>query len=391
MMTRLKRTIMFISTLLLVVAMVLLPDVAAQLLRIEALGWQLDIKQGFFVLLLLTLLWLIYFLHVLFQSILAGSGRLRGGLRSGKLGRQERQLRDGIIKWVDAQGDLGKNAIKKSGATVPDWLIDAFLRANEPINTLPLPQHDPQHALSNAIIARIATNDCHREAIDTEVQKLHLEAWLQSSPDSILAMFRLAKLMVQNNDWQQAQPLLEKLEKKSIVVDEVLANSGESGDLHTLLASVWLAIAKEDASQRKALLRKVRRLVPADGASMLHAGQLMQAQEGSKAVKKLWLDFLQQHDDEAIADACFPLLSDEPLARFREIEHIRSTPSFQWLKARLAHACQLNGLAEELLDRVILEYPRTTFLKTRAAWQYEKQQWDAAYATLQRALDAKSN
>ncbi|MDQ6976087.1 MAG: hypothetical protein Q9M22_05930 [Mariprofundaceae bacterium] len=389
-MTRIKRGIMFFSTLLVVIAMVLLPDTASQLMRMQAFGWQLEIKQGFFILLLLAALWLVYWLNALLQTLLAGTGILRGGLRSGKLNRQERQLREGIMKWVDAQGDLGEAAFNKSGHALPDWLLETCLRSNVAIADLPLPQKDEKYALSNAVVARLATDEYHHGCFDSPTIETHLQAWLSTSPDSVLAMFRLAKLAIKENNWQQASQYLQALEKKSIVVDEVLANSGESGNLHTMMASAWLAIAKEDESQRKSLLRKVRRLVPTHGPSILEVGRLMQASEGDKAVKKLWLNFLQQQDDEAIADACFKLLADEFLPRFREIEHIRSTPSFEWLKARLAHACQLNGLAEELLDRVILEHPRPSFLRTRAAWQYEKQQWDAAYATLQRALDAKT-
>lgn len=387
-MIRFKRFIIFFSTLLVVIAMVLLPDMASQLMRLEAFGWQLEVRQGFFILLVLACLWFVYLLHASLQILLRSHGKLRLGLRSGKLNRQEAHLRDGMMKWVDAQGDLGKAAINKSGQTLPDWLQDTCQRIDVPITDLPDPKNDMAYALSNAIVARLATDARHTECFDNSKRRLHLQAWLKTSPDAVLAKFRLAKLEIEEKHWEKACQLLQTLEKKSIVVDEVLSNSNESGNLHTMMATVWLEIARQDKSQRKSLLRKVCRLVPTHAPSILHAGLLMQPTEGDKAVKKLWLDFLQKKDDENIAEACFQLLKNEALPRFREVEHLHSTPSFQWLKARLAHACQLNGLAEELLDRVILEHPRSVFLHTRATWLHEKQQWDAAYKTLERAMDA---
>jgi|UPI000362903F tetratricopeptide (TPR) repeat protein len=384
------RTILFFCTLLVVAAMVLVPDFSAQTMRLEAFGWQLEMRQGFFVILLLILLWLLYAVRGTLRLLLAGQGRLRLGLRSGKLGRQERRLRDSLMKWVDAEGDLGQRGLSKSNDVIPSWLSSSLQRVCVNPEDINLPLDTEDEALGNAIAARIVTDASHHQHFDHISRRLHLQAWLKASPDSLLAKIRLAKLDLEQQDWAQAAAILEPLQKKSLPLQETLSNSGEQGDLNVLLAQAWLGMA-ETEEQPKQRLRKIRRLAPNHGATVLRLGQLMLPGEGTQAVKKLWLDFLQEHDDEAVAAACFELLKPEALPCFRKLEHIRSTPAFQWMKARLAHACQLEGLADEILDRLLAEHPRANFLRTRARWLQDREQWTEACSVWQQAMDAEQH
>jgi len=381
------RTILFFCTLLVVAAMVLIPDFSSQTMRLEAFGWQLEMRQGFFVILMLILFWVMYSMRATLRLLLAGQGRLRLGLRSGKLGRQERRLRDCLMKWIDAEGDLGQQGLSKSNDVIPSWLSNSLQRICVTPADITLPLDSEDEALGNAMAARIATEPSHSHDFDHMSRRLHLQAWLKASPDSLLAKLRLAKLDLEEKDWAQAAAILEPLQKRILPMQEVLSNSADQADIHVLLAQAWLSMAETEA-EPKQRLRKIRRLAPDHGPTVLRLGQLMLPGEGTQAVKKLWLDFLQKHDDETIADACFELLKPEALSRFRELEHIRSTPAFQWMKARLAHACQLEGLADEILDRLVAEHPRPTFLRSRAQWLQDREQWTEACAVWQQAMDA---
>ena len=96
---------------------------------------------------------------------------------------------------------------------------------------------------------------------------------------------------------------------------------------------------------------------------------------------------VQQHDDLIIAHACFELLSSDALAAFRKLEKQQGTAALQWLRARLAHAGKLDGLAEEALTNLLETQPCREFWQTQAEWLTQKEQWQEAMLAYQKALD----
>ncbi len=383
------RSIMIWVTLLLVVSMVVFPELASSRMRLDAFGWQLETRQGFFVLLLLLLFWAVYLLQAGIRLLVLGHGRLLLGWRAGRLGRKERYLRRALLQWIDAEGDMGRRALEKSGDILPQWLQRAWSRVSCAVDELPLPSDAEEDALANAMVARLATDARHWAAQDAQALSLHLHAWQKASPGSLLARFRLARLALQEGQPERAAAILEDLLKKDVALSEALARSGEAeASCRPLLARAWLALAEQDEGQRGALLRRLRRLDIHDGALVLRLGELLRKKDGDRAVKKLWLDFLQHHDDVAVADACFALLADDAMGHFRQLEHVHGTPAFQWLKARLAHACGLDGLATEIMRPLLLADPRPAFLRSQAQWLQEQQRWREACETLERALES---
>lgn len=382
-------SLLLLATLLVVAAMMVSPEISMQIMRVEAFGWQVEVRQGFFVLLVLCVLWLLYLLNASIRLLLLGKGRLWLGFRSGKLNRQERNLRNALMKYVDGDVNSAQRMLEKSGQLLPVWLSAAFQRVAVPVSVLPLPLDDDEDEIGAAVLARIATSRKLMAGVDQPGQRLHLQAWLQVSPDSLLARYRLALLELDEGAWQRAIDLLTALQKHASEMNHLAEATGEGGDVNLLLLRAMLALAEEKPEQCKELLRKMKRIMPDSGPELLRLGQLMHVAEGIKPVKKLWLASLQKYDDELLADACFNLLLDDPLQHYRDVEHVRGIPSFQWMKARLAHACKLDGLAEEILQTLLDEHPRPAFLYTQAEWLQQKQQWVEACEVLQQAMDVR--
>jgi len=82
--------IMLTLALALAGVLALFPNVADQVLKIEAFGWIFETRQGPFILLLLLLLGLIWMLRRIISAILAGPGQVWQVLRSG--GRAEKPV-----------------------------------------------------------------------------------------------------------------------------------------------------------------------------------------------------------------------------------------------------------------------------------------------------------
>ena len=391
-MIRLRRLvpgILLIITLLITMAMVLLPEISSQTLRLQAFGWDIEVRQGFFILAVLALLWLVYLLQLSLKLLMAGQLRLLAGWRTGRMNRREGHLQTALLQWLDAEGDLGRQALKKAAGVIPDWLGEAGMLLTRARDELPLPLEEVDNPVSTVVVARLVSAPAQRQYYDRNTRRMHLQAWLKQRPQSLLAQFRMAELELEEAHYRQAADHLETLIKKELVLQDVLRQAGDTGDCRQLLATAWLGMMKEDESKRKPLLRKLRHLAVSDGNIMLQIGQLLRQHQGDQAVKKLWLDFLQQHDDVIVADACYSLLSKEAMSHFREIERKQGTASFQWLKARLAHACGLDGLAEELIAPLLQTEPRAAFLRSKAQWLQDKGDCAEACKLLQQALDAR--
>jgi len=355
--------------------LLLFPDIGSQMLRIEAFGWQLETRQGAFLIALVTLLIVMALLRRLVQALIAGPGQLWQTMRMGNRKRREERLRDGIAQYLDMRGDLGARAFGRARGIVPDWAIPLLKAMSVPAKeqALTTPDDDP---LLIAMSARIATDPGAALKPDIATRKAHLEAWLAAHPGAPLAMARMSELAKEEGDWKRAAELLEELWKRG---------HRPAATIKPQLAWAYVHMAKAEPVHRLQHLRKAQRLLPDDPAILLELGEAMFDHEEGRAAERMWLRHLEQHDNMVIADTLFERLKEDAMAAFRRVEKLQGPPALQWLRARLAYAAKLNGLAHEELSHLIHKEPRAQFLQTRGQWAEEASDWQTATDSFRQA------
>lgn len=368
---------LLLIALVLTIILTLFPDIALQTLRIEAFGWQFETRQGAFVVSLLLILAVLWFIQRLLSALIAGPGQLWQTLRMGGKKRREQRLQDGIAQWLDMRGDYGKRAFKKSRGVIPDWAAELLKISTISASDQTLAAGDDD-SLVIALSARIATDPEAKSRPDIATRKAHLETWLKSQPNSPLALVRMADLAIEEQDWKHGVERLETIWKQGY---------RSASRAKPQMAQAWLALAKQEPKHAMEYLRKAYRMQPENSDVILALGHAHIAESNAKSAEKLWLGHLQQHDDLAIANASFELLNNDALAAFRKLEKQQGTAALQWLRARLAHAGKLDGLAEEALSSLLETQPCREFWRTQAEWLTQKEQWAEAMLAYQKALD----
>ena len=368
---------LLLIALVLTIILTLFPDIALQTLRIEAFGWQFETRQGAFVVSLLLIFAVLWFIQRLLSALIAGPGQLWQTLRMGGKKRREQRLQDGIAQWLDMRGDYGKRAFKKSRGVIPDWAAELLKISTISASDQTLAAGDDD-SLVIALSARIATDPEAKSRPDIATRKAHLETWLKSQPNSPLALVRMADLAIEEQDWKRGVERLEAIWKQGY---------RSASRAKPQMAQAWLALAKQEPKHAMEYLRKAYRMQPENSDVILALGHAHIAESNAKSAEKLWLGHLQQHDDLAIANASFELLNNDALAAFRKLEKQQGTAALQWLRARLAHAGKLDGLAEEALSSLLETQPCREFWRTQAEWLTQKEQWAEAMLAYQKALD----
>ncbi len=368
---------LLLIALILTIVLTLFPDIALQTLRIEAFGWQFETRQGAFVVSLLLIFGVLWLIQRLLSALIAGPGQLWQTLRMGGKKRREQRLRDGIAQWLDMRGDYGKRAFKKSRGIIPDWAAKLLQISTVSASDQTLAAGDDDSLLI-ALSARIATDPEAKPKPDIAIRKAHLEAWLKSQPNAPLALIRMADLAMEEQDWKYAVERLESIWKHGY---------RSASRAKPQMAQAWLALAKQEPEHAMEYLRKAYRMQPADSDVVLALGHAHIEETNAKAVEKLWMGHLQQHNDLVIAHASFELLNNDALAAFRKLEKQQGTAALQWLRARLAHAGKLDGLAEEALSSLLETQPCREFWHTQAEWLTQKEQYSKAILAYQKALD----
>jgi len=368
---------LLIIALVLTIVLTLFPDVALQTLHIETFGWQFETRQAAFVVSLLLIFAVLWLIQRLLSALIAGPGQLWQTLRMGGKRRREQRLRDGIAQWLDMRGDYGKRAFKKSRGIIPDWAVQLLKTSTISASDQTLAAGD-NDSLLITLSARIATDPEAKSRPDIATRKAHLEAWLKRQPNAPLALIRMADLAVEEQDWKHAVERLENIWKHGY---------RSASRAKPQMAQAWLALAKQEPKHAMEYLRKAYRMQPADSHVVLALGYAHIEENNRKAAEKLWLGHLQQHDDRAVASAAFETLNTDALAAFRKLEKQQGTAALQWLRARLAHAGKLDGLAEEALANLLETQPCREFWQTQAEWLTQKEQWQEAMQAYQKALD----
>jgi lipopolysaccharide biosynthesis regulator YciM len=276
------------------------------------------------------------------------------------------------------RGDYGKRTFKKTRGIIPEWASQLLLIATIPNTEQNLASPD-EDKLAIALAARIATDPNTKPNPDIATRKAHLEAWLQAYPNAPLALMRMADLAVEEEDWANAVKRLENIWKQGY---------RSAARAKPQLAQAWLERAKQEPQHAMEHLRKAYRMNPSDTCVAISLGQAHIQANNPKAASKFWLAHLSRHDDLQVAQACFELLQGNALKAFQKLEHEQGNMAMQWLKAKLAHAGNLDGLADEILSKLITEHPCREFWHTQAQWFTEKQQWDDAKKAYEKALSA---
>jgi len=362
-------TMRIFALLLLAIAIVvmftLFPEIVSQHVRLEAFGWVFETRQGAFITALLLLLLLLWLLQRVISAIFAGPGQLWRTLRMGSKKRREQRLREGVADLLDMRGDQGKRAFGKSRGVIPEWTASLLKTLTLPANEQPAPdgEGDP---LNIAMAARIATDPNVPSKPDAATRKAHLEAWLNVHPEAPLAISRLAALAEDEGDWARAVELLEESWKQG---------QRSAASIKPRLAQAYIELASEDRENRQSYLRKAHRLAPDSSEVILALGKAqIKAKKGSDA-EKLWLSYLEQHNDFNIAAALLKLLKKEALQAFRKLDKRDAAttyqPAMRWLQASLAHAADLTGLAVEIIDQLLEKESAPEVLRTRAEWHRE--------------------
>ncbi len=389
-----RLTILLVLSLLLALALIAFPHLADQPLRLEAFGWVFETRQGAFIVALLLLLFALWLVRAVVRALLAGPGQAWQALRLGSRKRREAKLRESLAQWIDARGDNPAKKLKRARGAAPSWLLSLLRLMMTPAHEIPAPSREAE-PLEIALAARIATDPSAHPRPDPAIRRRHLEAWLEARPDAPLALTRLAELAEEEGDWPRAAELLENIWKRGIA-------SGSS--VKPRLARAWLQLAatEDDPEQAAIWLRKAFRLAPEEHAVTLAWGRSLARRGETKAARKLWLDWLAQHDDLDIARALLALLLDDSeatgdarreaaLRHYRKLEKRAGGPAFQWLRAELAHAAGLDGIAEEQMQAIADNeaadaHARRAALQSLGAWHLAKEEAAQAAEYFRRAL-----
>lgn len=376
-----RLVIILILALALTAGLALFPEIAQEQMRIEAFGWMLEMTQGAFIVVGLLALCAIWIVQRFFAALLSGPGQLWRVLRSGSRKRREMTLREGIRKLIDMRQELTAKNLKKAQGVIPDWSLSLLRILATPAAEQEAPGTNKE-ALEIALAARIATDPHAKPKPDSVTRKAHLDAWLEASPGAPLAIARLPDVAEAEADWAALVRLLEDAWKKG---DRAAAS------IKPRLAHAYLELARQQKREGSGdtieSLRKAHRLLPDSTEVLLALGKAYLAKNDDRAGRNLWLTHLEKHDDAVIAAACFDLLKSDAMRGYRKLEAESGlNPAQLWLRAQLAHAAKLTGLAHDHMTSLLEKHPSPLAWRTLGDWQVEESNWQEACRCYQQAL-----
>lgn len=372
-----RTLIVLILALSLAALFALFPEVADATLSIQAFGWVFEARQGPFILALVLVLAAYWLLRRILLAILAGPGQLWHVLKTGRMRRRETFLHDGLNEWVDMRGERGWKYFRKGRGFLPAWADALLQRLPMSPADIPLPDENDD-ALLTALSARMVTDPGNTRKPDPGVRRKHLDAWLKVHPGAPLALERKAALLHETGDWHALVTMLE----------ETWQRGGNSASRAApKLAEAYMQLARavdteeEGREGRMALLRKAHRLQPESCDVVLALGRAMVTAGDTAACRKLWLAHLERHDDADIAIELVPLMREDAMKAYRRVEKRSDDnliPALALLRAGLAHAAGLTGLAREHMDHLLATRPSRQAWQMLGHWQTESGDWKAA-------------
>ncbi|MDQ6993652.1 MAG: heme biosynthesis HemY N-terminal domain-containing protein [Mariprofundus sp.] len=375
------RLIFFLMlALMIAITLVVFPDQANQMLRLQALGWVFETKQGTFIVVLFLLLMVAWLLRTLIRTLFSGSGQLWSSLRMGSEKRRQRRLQETVTSWLNGNGALNMRLLKSSKQVLPEWVLDLLAVLATPADKLGAP--DQKRApLLTILMARTISSPTVMPKVDIALRKAHLKAWLAISPDAALAKARMADIAEEEGDWQARISFLEHNWQKT---------GQPADDSKQSLKRAYQKLAETDANQALLLLRKAYRLDPADSAVVLAYG-LAQLREGeSQNTILLWMNYLEQHDSIVVAAELLTLLKQHnPLKVYRKLERKNGAEislALRWLRSELAHFSKLDGLAYEQMQLLADEDKYAPAWESMANWHHSAGEYKQASVCFKQAL-----
>jgi uncharacterized protein HemY len=352
------------------------PDIAQHDVRFEAFGWVLELNQFVFILILLLLLIIFWLARKILLGLISGPSHLWQRLTSGKYQRREENLREGISQLIDQRHDFGVKAFSKAKGVIPDWAMDLIRIFTIPVHELSLARVRGDR-LKTSLCARLATEP--QTVLDPEKRREFLNAWLEASPNSPLALNRLCLLAEEEEDWPTALPLLEEQWK---------GTDGEDSGVRKRLVNAYLAMALREPGEQLNWIRKAEKIDPESGQVVLALGRAYISNDDRVAARRLWGNFLKRHDDFQIAQSLLDITED-PMRAYRKMESESASTmpaSRQWLRAQFAHAAGLTGLANRHMQRLIEQHPSKLAWQTLGKWHAESREWEEAAKCYAKAL-----
>jgi len=378
--------IILLLALSLAVLFGLFPDVAGQTLSIHAFGWLFETRQGPFILALVLVLALYWLLRRIVLALLAGPGQLWQVLKTGRKKRREAYLHDGLGEWVDMRGERGWKYFRKGKGFLPAWGDALLSRLPMSPADMPLPA-DGDDDLLIALTARMASDPHASPRPDPGVRQAHLNAWLKVHPGAPLALERKAGLLQEAEDWQGLVSMLEETWKRG-------GNSASRAAPKLAAAYVRLAeSAAQTGDERDSslgYLRKAQRLQPESQTVVLALGRALMSEGDVAACRKLWLAHIERQDDADVVSELIPLMHEDALKTYRRMEkksETQLTPAQALLRACMAHASGLSGLATEHMDKLLATHPSRQAWRILGDWRTEEKDWQAAADAYRQALN----
>lgn len=380
--------IILLLALSLAVLFGLFPDVAEQTLSIHAFGWIFETRQGPFILALVLFLALYWLLRRILIAILAGPGQLWQVLKTGRKKRKEAFLHDGLAEWVDMRGERGWKHFRKGKGFLPAWGDALISRLPMSPTEMPLPE-DGDDDLLIALTARMASDPQASPKPDPSVRQAHLDAWLKAHPGAPLALERKAALLQEAEDWPGLVSMLEETWKRG-------GNSASRAAPRLAAAYVRLAQSAAQTGDGRdsslSYLRKAHRLQPESQAVVLALGRALLDEKDVAACRKLWLGHIERQDDVDIVSELIPLMREDALKTYRRMEKKRDSDmnvAQSLLRASLAHAADLTGLANEYMEKLLSDHPSPQAWRMLGDWRTEKGDWKGAADAYRQALHLK--
>jgi len=378
--------ILLVLALALAILFALFPEVADETMSIHAFGWVFETRQGPFILLLVLALGAFWFLRRIVLALLAGPGQLWHVLKTGSKKRKEAHLRDGLADWVDMRGERGWKPFRKGRGFLPAW-GDALLgRLPMSPTDIPLPQDDDDDLLIT-FSARMASDPQASPRPDPGVRLAHINAWLKAHPGAPLALERKAGLLLETEDWHGLVAMLEEIWKRG-------GNSASRSAPKLAIAYMRLAeSAGQDEAGRESrvsYLRKAHRLRPESPGVVLALGRALLSAGEEAACRKLWMAHIEQHNDIDIAVELAPLMHDDAMKTYRRLEKRNDAdmiPALALLRACMAHAAGLSGLAKEHMGRLLAAHPSPQAWQMLGRWQAESRDWKGAAEAYRQAVN----
>jgi len=371
-----------ISVLAISIALIVFPDIADQALRVEAFGWVFETRQGAFIVVLLLLLFVLWLMRSAIAALFAGPGMAWRSLRMGSRKRREKNLKEALAQCLDQRGDSGFKAFKRSRGVLPDWAQEMLRTMATPAHRLASPvEQQSQEPLNTVLAARIATDPHAEPKLDLDVRKAHLDAWLLAHPGAPLAVSRRSDLAEEDGDWLYCTELLEA---------ELKHGLRPAAQVKARLVHAYLELTRKDPKNATLFLRKAYQLQPENEAVLLAYGRGLVAADDAKTAQHLWSGHLERISSDAVAAALLELLRGDAMRAYRKLENKKEgaiNDAQRWLRAELAHAAHLDGLAFEQMQALADESGRKSAWQSLGMWYQAAEKHEQAASCFRAACE----